>query len=89
MVNSKDDILPNLDVKEQTAAADTEHTDKEDKPNRERKHFPSNINKIGYALFSVSCSYMRICIHYLCIATCDMYIHTLPCNNISIVHAVN
>ena len=51
---SKDDRLPNLDATQQ--AADTENNDDVVVPNRERKHFPYNITKIGYVIFSVSCS---------------------------------
>ena len=61
-INSKDDRLPNLDATQQ--AADTENDEKDTVPNRDRKHFPSNINKIGHVIFSVSCitisySYVR------------------------------
>ena len=52
-INSKDDRLPNLDATQQ--AADTENDEKDTVPNRDRKHFPSNINKIGHVIFSVSC----------------------------------
>ena len=52
-INSKDDRLPNLDATQQ--AADTENDEKDTVPTRDRKHFPSNINKIGHVIFSVSC----------------------------------
>ena len=61
-INSKDDRLPNLDATQQ--AADTENDEKDTVPNRDRKHFPSNINKIGHVIFSVSCitiSYSYVC----------------------------
>ena len=51
-VNSKDDRLPNLDATQQ--AADTEDKEQVAVPNRERKHFASNIDKTGYVIFSVS-----------------------------------
>ena len=57
-INSKDDRLPNLDATQQ--AADTENDEKDTVPNRDRKHFPSNINKIGHVIFSVS-SITSIC----------------------------
>ena len=50
--NSKDDRLPNLDATQHVA--DTEN-DEQVVATRERKHFPSNINKTGYVIFSVSC----------------------------------
>ena len=54
---SKDDRLPNLDATKQVA--DTENADLVQEaavtPNKERKHFPYNITKIGYVIFSVSC----------------------------------
>ena len=53
LCNSKDDRLPNLDATQQ--AADTENNDEVVMLNRERKHFPYNITKIGHVLFSVSC----------------------------------
>ena len=52
-VNSKDDRLPNLDATQQ--AADTENNEQGVVPNRDRKHFPFNISKIGHVIFSVSC----------------------------------
>ena len=49
---SKDDRLPNLDA---TQGGDyTETNEEEIVPTRERKHFPSNITKTGYTIFSVS-----------------------------------
>ena len=51
---SKDDRLPNLDATQQ--GADTENKEEDIAPTRERKHFPSNISKTGYAIFSVSYS---------------------------------
>ena len=47
---SKDD----LDAIQQTT--DTENNKQVVMPTRERKHFPSNISKIGYVIFSVSCT---------------------------------
>lgn len=52
-INSKDDRLPNLDATQQ--AADTENNEQDVVPNRDRKHFPFNISKIGHVIFSVSC----------------------------------
>ena len=72
---SKDDRLPNLDATQQ--GTDTENKEEDIAPTRERKHFPSNISKTGYAIFSVSysnpvthsyvCSCMNeiLCIFYL------------------------
>ena len=54
LCNSKDDGLANLDATRQTA--DTENNDEAVMLNRERKHFPYNITKIGHVLFSVSCT---------------------------------
>ena len=34
--------------------AETENNEQPDIPNRERKHFPYNISKIGHAIFTVS-----------------------------------
>ena len=59
---SKDDRLPNLDATQRTT--DTENNSQVVIPTGERKHFPSNITKIGYAIFSVSCTYyMSMCCH--------------------------
>jgi len=44
--------LSNLDATQQFA--DTENDEQVVVPTRERKHFPSNINKTGYVIFSVS-----------------------------------
>ena len=52
-VYSKDDRLPNSDATQQ--AVDTKDNEKSVAPARETKHFPSNIDKTGYVIFSVSC----------------------------------
>ena len=52
---SRDDRLPNLDATQRTT--DTENKSQVVIPTGERKHFPSNITKTGYAIFSVSCTY--------------------------------
>ena len=49
---SKDDRLPNLDATQQTA--DNENNEQVVVPTGERKHFPYNITKIGFTIFSVS-----------------------------------
>ena len=51
---SKDDRLPNLDATQRKT--DTENKSQVVIPTGERKHFPSNITKTGYAIFSVSCT---------------------------------
>ena len=53
---SRDDRLPNLDATQ--AGPDTAENNEEFVPTGERKHFPSNITKTGYVIFSVSCLYM-------------------------------
>ena len=65
-INSKDDRLPNLDATRQSANA--ENTKQDVEPTRVRRHFPSNINKIGYIFFSVSCI-------YLCMSTLSICMH--------------
>ena len=52
---SKDHKLPNLDAAQQTVRAE-QHV----MPTGERRHFPSNINKTGYIIFSVSYKYLEI-----------------------------
>ena len=49
---SKDDRLPNLDATQQTV--DKESNEETVMATRERKHFPHNITKTGYVIFSVS-----------------------------------
>ena len=51
---SKDDRLPNLDATQRTA--DNESNEQAVIPTGERKHFPYNITKIGYTIFSVRCT---------------------------------
>ena len=48
--SSKDDRLPNLDATQQQG--DVQEDAQETKPTKVRKHFPSNINKIGHVIFS-------------------------------------
>ena len=51
---SNEDKLSNLDATEQVS--DTESNEQVLVPARERKFFPSNANKEGYVIFSVSCT---------------------------------
>ena len=81
LIFSKDDRLPNLDATEEGAYA--ENNNEEDiVPTRERKHFPSNITKIGYVIFSVSYSYpvTQYTEYRVCIINTEIFKRKMFCN---------